>query len=82
MGPDIFSGLRALNVFNHEAALKSKEELRSRSELVPAGIAESYNGPDAHLDKESLANILDGLAAQCNLLSNKGIEIFQRRKKR
>jgi pimeloyl-ACP methyl ester carboxylesterase len=58
-----------------------KEELRSRSELVPAGIAESYNGPDTHLDKESLAGILDWLTAQCDLLSGKGIEIYQRRKK-
>jgi alpha-beta hydrolase superfamily lysophospholipase len=40
-----------------------KEELRPRSELVPAEIAESYNGPDTRLDPQSLASILEWLAA-------------------
>jgi len=40
-----------------------KEELRPRSELVPAEITESYNGPDTHLDQETLASILAWLAA-------------------
>jgi len=40
-----------------------KEELRPRSELVPAEITESYNGPDTHLDPEVLASILEWLAA-------------------
>jgi pimeloyl-ACP methyl ester carboxylesterase len=40
-----------------------KQELRPRSELVPAEIAESYNGPDTHLDPEVLASILEWLAA-------------------
>jgi uncharacterized protein len=41
-----------------------KEELRPRSELVPAEITESYNGPDTRLDPEALASILEWLAAQ------------------
>ncbi len=40
-----------------------KQELRPRSELVPAEIAESYNGPDARLDPQALASILEWLAA-------------------
>ena len=40
-----------------------KEELRSRSELVPAEMMESYNGPDTHLDPQAMASILDWLAA-------------------
>src|SRR5215469_6142125 len=40
-----------------------KEELRPRSELVPAEITESYNGPDTRLDQETLASILAWLAA-------------------
>ena len=39
-----------------------KEELRPRSELVPAEITESYNGPDTHLDQETLTHILEWLA--------------------
>jgi alpha-beta hydrolase superfamily lysophospholipase len=40
-----------------------KEELRPRSELVPVEITESYNGPDTRLDPETLASILEWLAA-------------------
>ena len=39
-----------------------KQELRPRSELVSAEIAESYNGPATHLDAQSLASILEWLA--------------------
>jgi uncharacterized protein len=40
-----------------------KQELRPRSELVPVEITESYNGPDTRLDPQSLASILEWLAA-------------------
>ncbi len=40
-----------------------KQELRPRSQLVPAQIAESYNGPDTRLDAQTLASILEWLAA-------------------
>ena len=40
-----------------------KEELRPRSELVPAQMTESYNGPDTRLDPQALASILEWLAA-------------------
>ena len=40
-----------------------KQELRPRSALVPTEIAESYNGPDTHLDPQVLTSILDWLAA-------------------
>ncbi|MBO0782986.1 MAG: alpha/beta hydrolase, partial [Ktedonobacteraceae bacterium] len=40
-----------------------KQELRPRSELVPVETTESYNGPDTRLDQESLARILQWLAA-------------------
>ncbi|HEV2581763.1 MAG TPA: alpha/beta hydrolase, partial [Ktedonobacteraceae bacterium] len=40
-----------------------KQELRSRSALVPAEIAESYNGPNTRLDPQTLASILEWLAA-------------------
>ena len=40
-----------------------KQELRPRSELVPAEVAESYNGPDTRLDPQALASILAWLAA-------------------
>jgi alpha-beta hydrolase superfamily lysophospholipase len=40
-----------------------KQEPRPRSELVPAAIAESYNGIDTRLDPEALASILEWLAA-------------------
>jgi uncharacterized protein len=40
-----------------------KQELRSRSELVPAEVAQSYNGPDTRLDPQALASILEWLAA-------------------
>jgi hypothetical protein len=40
-----------------------KEELRPRSELVPAEIAESYNGPNTRLDSQALASIRAWLAA-------------------
>src|SRR5579863_685281 len=40
-----------------------KEELRPRSELVPAEMAESYNGPDTRLNPQALASILEWLAA-------------------
>ncbi len=38
-----------------------KQELRSRSALVPAEIAESYNSPDTHLDAQTLSSIQDWL---------------------
>jgi pimeloyl-ACP methyl ester carboxylesterase len=40
-----------------------KQELRPRSELVPAEITQSYNGPDTRLDPQALASILAWLAA-------------------
>jgi pimeloyl-ACP methyl ester carboxylesterase len=40
-----------------------KQELRPRSALVPAEIADSYNGPDTRLNPEVLAGILEWLAA-------------------
>jgi uncharacterized protein len=40
-----------------------KQELRPRSELVPAEMAESYNGPDTRLDPQALASIREWLAA-------------------
>lgn len=40
-----------------------KQELRPRSELVPAEMVESYNAPDTRLDQEALTNILEWLAA-------------------
>jgi pimeloyl-ACP methyl ester carboxylesterase len=40
-----------------------KQELRPRSELVPAEITESYNGPDTRLDPQALASIQEWLAA-------------------
>jgi pimeloyl-ACP methyl ester carboxylesterase len=40
-----------------------KQELRPRSVLVPAEIADSYNGPDTRLDPQVLAGILAWLAA-------------------
>ena len=40
-----------------------KEELRLRSELVPASMTESYNGPDTRLDPQALASIREWLAA-------------------
>lgn len=40
-----------------------KHEPRPRSELVPAAITESYNGPDTQLDAEALAGILEWLTA-------------------
>lgn len=38
-----------------------KQELRPRSELVPAEITQSYNGPETHLDPQALASILEWL---------------------
>ncbi|GHO57020.1 alpha/beta hydrolase family protein [Ktedonobacter robiniae] len=40
-----------------------KQELRPRSELVPAEITESYNGPDTRLDPQTLASIQEWLTA-------------------
>ncbi len=40
-----------------------KQELRPRLELVPAEMAESYNGPGTHLDPQALASIQAWLAA-------------------
>ncbi len=40
-----------------------KEELRPRSELVPAEMTESYNGPDTRLDPQALTSIREWLAA-------------------
>jgi uncharacterized protein len=40
-----------------------KEELRPRSEVVPAEMIESYNGPNTRLDQETLTRILEWLVA-------------------
>ena len=40
-----------------------KQELRPLSGLAPAEIADSYNGPDTHLDPQTLASILAWLTA-------------------
>ena len=40
-----------------------KQELRPRSELTQAEVMQSYNGPDARLDPQTLTDILDWLAA-------------------
>lgn len=40
-----------------------KEELRPRSALVPVEITESYNGPDTHLDPQTVAGIREWLTA-------------------
>jgi pimeloyl-ACP methyl ester carboxylesterase len=40
-----------------------KQELRLRSELVPAEVTQSYNGPDTRLDPQALVGILEWLAA-------------------
>jgi alpha-beta hydrolase superfamily lysophospholipase len=40
-----------------------KQELRPRSDLVPAEVAQSYNAPDTRLDPQALASILEWLAA-------------------
>ncbi len=40
-----------------------KQELRPRSELVPAEITESYNGPDTRLDPQALTSIQEWLTA-------------------
>ncbi len=50
-------------VFPENANHVLKQELRSRSELVPAEVAQSYNGPDTRLDPQALARILEWLAA-------------------
>ncbi|MGH2493743.1 MAG: alpha/beta hydrolase family protein [Ktedonobacteraceae bacterium] len=39
-----------------------KQELRPRSELVPAEMTESYNGPNTRLDPQALDSILEWLA--------------------
>ncbi|HEX4203605.1 MAG TPA: alpha/beta fold hydrolase [Ktedonobacteraceae bacterium] len=40
-----------------------KQELRPREDVVPAEMAESYNGPDTRLDPQALASIQEWLAA-------------------
>jgi uncharacterized protein len=40
-----------------------KQELRPRSELVPAEMEEGYNAPDTHLDPQALASMQEWLAA-------------------
>jgi alpha-beta hydrolase superfamily lysophospholipase len=40
-----------------------KQELRPRSELVPAEVAQSYNGPETRLDPQALVSMLEWLAA-------------------
>ncbi len=40
-----------------------KQELRPRSEIVPAAIPESYNGPDTRLDPQAMTSILEWLTA-------------------
>jgi dienelactone hydrolase len=50
-------------VFPENANHVQKYEPKSRAELVPAEIATGYNAPDAHLDEEARAAILNWLAA-------------------
>jgi uncharacterized protein len=40
-----------------------KQELRPRSELVPAEVVQSYNAPDTRLDPQALSSMLGWLAA-------------------
>ncbi|HEX4716400.1 MAG TPA: hypothetical protein VH164_15880 [Ktedonobacteraceae bacterium] len=40
-----------------------KQELRPREDVVPAEAAGSYNGPDTRLDPQTLASMLEWLAA-------------------
>ena len=40
-----------------------KQELRPRTDLIGAEMAESYNGPDTRLDPQSLASIVEWLVA-------------------
>jgi alpha-beta hydrolase superfamily lysophospholipase len=51
-------------LFPEDANHVLKEELRPRSALAQADVLPSYNGPDTHLDPESLAAIVDWLAAR------------------
>ena len=50
-------------VFPENANHVLKQELRPRSELVPAEVAHSYNGPDTRLDPQALARMLEWLIA-------------------
>ena len=50
-------------VFPEDANHVLKQELRPRSELAQAEVMESYNSPDARLDPQALAGILEWLAA-------------------
>jgi uncharacterized protein len=52
---------KATFLFPENANHVLKQELRPRSELVPAQTTESYNGPDTRLDQEALASILKWL---------------------
>ena len=50
-------------LFPEDANHVLKHEPRPRSELVPAEVTARYNSPDAHLDPEVQASILEWLAA-------------------
>jgi hypothetical protein len=50
-------------LFPENANHVQKYEPIGRAELVPAEAVARYNGPDAHLDQEALAGILNWLAA-------------------
>jgi pimeloyl-ACP methyl ester carboxylesterase len=50
-------------LFSENANHVLKQELRPRSELIPAEMVESYNSPDTRLDPQALTSILEWLAA-------------------
>ena len=51
-------------IFPDNANHVLKHEVRPRSELAPAEVATGYNAADARLDPETLATMLEWLAAQ------------------
>ena len=51
-------------LFPEDANHVLKYEPRPRAELAPAEIANSYNGPETHLDPLAMAEILAWLAAR------------------
>jgi uncharacterized protein len=50
-------------IFPENANHVQKYEPKPRAELVPEEVVTGYNAPDAHLDEEALASILQWLAA-------------------
>jgi hypothetical protein len=44
-----------------------KEELRARSELIPAEMTDSYNGPETRLDPQAMASMLEWLVAHASM---------------